>query len=489
MRLASKVKEMDFHEWPECVPRINQLGHRVHARWLLAKNHFANGDHGKVVSQCGKALLLNPDFAPAHLLLGWTHYNLGNFVEAMEKCLTTLRMDNKLIDAFYLKILLHFVQYQDKEVIKSCRNALDIEPKNSLLHFVLGDALYRLERYGKAEKSFRIALKYNHQMDIAHKRLASIYLKQGKDKKAIKEVTLALSLNPISPRARMLLGDIYLKQNDFQAALAEYREATVLNPLMADAHFKAGEAYTNLEQYALSILELRAVLFINRNYAEAYHRLGKIYYKMGNDNLAISHYETALDCRPGFTEARADLSDIMAAKGRLQEAIGEYREIFSQLKRVCPTGDLYFKKKEWLKAILTYRKALELDEAITLPKEDANIFVSESFAGVEKRKNRRYAVKIPLEIGGEKDSNVFAETVDISREGLFIESSLKLELGSEVTVMLGHPEHSDGIPITGKVVRVIKKTAHGDNRFGIQLDSGGGQSTAWHSFFADIDMV
>jgi hypothetical protein len=96
----------------------------------------------------------------------------------------------------------------------------------------------------------------------------------------------------------------------------------------------------------------------------------------------------------------------------------------------------------------------------------------------DRRASRRHDVKTPLRVGLWKSAipEQAAESENISKDGMFFSTDLRLSVGTVVEVLLKMPEEVTGEPTaewrcTGHVVRVEPvKSPGGEQRVGVQFD-------------------
>jgi hypothetical protein len=102
----------------------------------------------------------------------------------------------------------------------------------------------------------------------------------------------------------------------------------------------------------------------------------------------------------------------------------------------------------------------------------------------DHRKHPRVLLRMPVDL--RKGPGIYfpAETVNVSRQGLLIESAGDAEFGSRIEVITRlHGDGDQRIAVNGKIVRLDHREA-GNNRFGMELLSGDQGYQAWQDFWA-----
>jgi tetratricopeptide (TPR) repeat protein len=280
----------------------------------------------------------------------------------------------------------------------------------------------------------------------------------------------------------LILGDIYFARKDYSGALAEYQEASSINPKLAEAHFKAGEALFKLERYHEAILKYRVALFINSKLTEAHHRLGRIYFTLRQYETAISQYRAALALNPQWAVALADLGDLYATQGRYREAIGKYRSALELADLTCKAGNHLAAHGHYLEAIAEYRSALNMDSELILPEAVTEEVIYALGLRRDRRKHGRFFRRFSVKHRESADLWHQAATVNVSKEGLLVESSRKIEVGSKVKVVGILNQDGQSIVVRGRVVWMDREETGSDYRFGIELFSEEYGNQVWENF-------
>lgn len=478
---------MENNEW---LPRIQQLGNGAQAQMSLAYSCFTNGDHDGTIRHCAISKELNPSFYRPYLLLGWTYLNLGKLPQALHEAEATLQIDDTLVEAILLAAIVLMEMDRDEEAISQCYVGLGHDDQYAFFYYLLGKLLNRQEKYQEASVELEKAVRLNPQLADARQLLALNYLKIDEEEKALREVELVLQANPLSARMRIMLGSMYLEHGDYPSALAEFRGATTINPRMADAHYQAGVSYYRLERFPLAILELRIALSIHPNYPEAQHLLGKVYVHYSRYRLAIEFFLAALRLKVKFPEARCDLGDAYVLNRQFRAAIETYREAALSGDIPCEHAERLVGEKKLVEAVIAYRSALQLAD-LHIPGladgEETGVVPE----GKEQRRQERFNVQLAVNIQDRdgEERKATAETVDISQQGLLIESEQALAEGSVVTLTLSVPGSEEQIPVTGSIVRVQSSSKNNERkRFGIQLSGSGAANSGWDDFFSEFLM-
>lgn len=223
-----------------------------------------------------------------------------------------------------------------------------------------GVSLYSLGRYPEALACFNHVLATNDQDDYNYYLLifrGSVFDQLGDLTQALQDYNQAILQHPDQPEAYCLRANLYNNLGEGEQAIRNYNQAIALDSKYSIAYYNRGlcylrnesnekaladfdiaielgfwEAYTNrgaanqkignrrqaLEDY-LKAIEL------NPRDAIAYANLGAIYEKgLDRPDEAMEYYNTALLINPYYILAYFFRASLLAAIGRLEEAIADY---------------------------------------------------------------------------------------------------------------------------------------------------------------------
>jgi chemotaxis protein methyltransferase CheR len=110
--------------------------------YTLARALLEQGKVAEAIDQLQHKLKDDPNFAPAHCLVGRAYANLGHWAEARRWCQSALALDNLAAETYQI---LGLVYQQDGDLgsaISMLKKAIYLERENPLLHFNLA-ALYQ----------------------------------------------------------------------------------------------------------------------------------------------------------------------------------------------------------------------------------------------------------------------------------------------------------------------------------------------------------
>ena len=159
---------------------------------LLMEKHDPKGS----IESLKKTVKLDPQFAPAHLLLGTAYIQQKEWPEAQA--------------AF--------------------EKAVKLEPANPQALLGLAVVLSAQQDFPGARKALEHSLQLNPKSAEAHYELGKCFWGMGKWQEAEPHAVEALRLNKDFPPAHLLMGNIYLRKRDAASALKEFNEYLRLDP-------------------------------------------------------------------------------------------------------------------------------------------------------------------------------------------------------------------------------------------------------------------
>jgi tetratricopeptide (TPR) repeat protein len=288
-----------------------------------------------------RRILIEPDLASNHLLLGASYLLVHHFEEALSE----LQM------------------------------AIRLEPDNPALHNMLA-GYYRYRGMQEAclaelRESVRIV-----SAGIMPRMMVAGALEQfGRTPEAIEELRSLLSTNPAAVEPSEGLVEVYLEHKDRNSAIAELRrslkasssgfpkEAELVEARyqdeerLADLLKENGELEASAEQY------LYLLRFCPDN-AGLHNAYGNLLLEQKKMEDAIGEFRQAVDLNPDDTQSRVYLGTALAQKGELGEAREQFQEVIAKNPEDFRTHELigfaYMELKDEPDAINEFKRALEL---------------------------------------------------------------------------------------------------------------------------------
>jgi tetratricopeptide (TPR) repeat protein len=229
-----------------------------------------------------KAVVLQPDYAPAYNNLGVTLRAQGNLDEAIATYERGLRVDGDSQD----------------------------------LHFNLANALLSQNRADEAAAHLRASLAGEPDSADTHNNLGTALAAKGQYEPAVAEFRAAIALDPGSVLAHRNLGNALASMGRTAEALAALERAVAIAPADADANYDLGSLLLEAGRHADAALRLRAAIAANPRSPRALNNLGIALASQGQLQEALALFDQALAIDPGFADARRNRETARTARER-----------------------------------------------------------------------------------------------------------------------------------------------------------------------------
>ncbi|MEE9229232.1 MAG: tetratricopeptide repeat protein, partial [Acidobacteriota bacterium] len=243
----------------------------VYRLYLLGRHHsknFTQEGFNKASEYLNRAIQLDPDYAPAHAWLSWTHMASSDWL---------------------------FSPTQAKEDAKvAATRALELDETLAIAHSALGwNKLFYDYDWSAAEKEFKRALELNPGESDAHAGYAWCLFSKGRTAEAVVQVERGLELDPLS---------------------------VVVN-------FSVGLALHFNQQYDQAVEQLQKAVELHPNNMLSRGALGMVLEQKGKWHEAISQFEMAREVSNDNPWALAYLGHAFGASGQEEKASGILREL------------------------------------------------------------------------------------------------------------------------------------------------------------------
>ena len=343
---------------------------------LRGVSHFLRltvPENARAKSNFKKALALDPEYAAAHVMLGYTHlmdfvFGTNRDIQVLEQAAEMARQALSLDEASFLAHALLADVYRTKgqygQAVSQAERALALNPNDPTAYRGLGNALNSLGRSGEAVEALQKAMRLDPHYAVYYSTdLAAAFRHLGKYEKAISVLKDALSRNPdwahvyfelamnslmawsvaqtrdatlldqaVEMIERMLaidayslyghfampLVDLYQKQPD--KALADADKLMALAPDSADSYALKAAVLTAVGEGGDAVEMMAKAMQLNPDAPAWYlNTLATAYILTGREEEAVSTYEKVLESNPSHADAynaRLELTLLYAGSGR-----------------------------------------------------------------------------------------------------------------------------------------------------------------------------
>lgn len=277
----------------------------------------------------------------------------------------------------YQKGVSYYKQGQYDKAAKEFEPIVKDQPNYEFGHRILGFCYLKLKRYDKAVASLREAIKLRDDSYESYRALALAYFNQGSFQQALPTLDKAERLAK-TPREKY---DVFSTRGAAAFNVANYsRAASDLEKAVniqrgnpADI-LQLGISYYRLGQYDKAGEFLRQAAALEPNQEEARRYLGRLGYQQGVDLIEKQKYSEAAKLLRAYTEANPNDADGWFNLGLaylFADSLSAAEESLLRCLKLAPDngeahdriGYVYEKKKQYQKALASYRKAFQLTGA------------------------------------------------------------------------------------------------------------------------------
>jgi tetratricopeptide (TPR) repeat protein len=219
-------------------------------------------------------------------------------------------------------------QTQDFDgAMKELDTALQLDPKNPIVHMWRGIDLNRMSRYADAIGEFNQALATNPKLSGALNGRGYAYFNSGDSGKALVDLNGAIEGDPKLPAAYVTRGLVFSSMGEQQRAIDDLTSATRLGPDMWQAYSNLGFVYSKMRQFDKAIPAFDEALRLAPKNASIYNGRAWANMNLGNPDAAIPDLKQAISFAPNFIKAHGNLGRIHLERRDTDNAIAEYNEV------------------------------------------------------------------------------------------------------------------------------------------------------------------
>jgi predicted O-linked N-acetylglucosamine transferase (SPINDLY family) len=210
------------------------------------------------------------------------------------------------------------------EALAALEVAITLLPKDSEVHYNLGNYHYDQLQFIEAASHYQQAIKFNSSFAEAHYNLGSVQKELGLHDEAEFSYKTALKLKPKSAEINFNLAQVIYEQARYLDAIHYYQQAIKQQPDFVAAHVNLGACYKALGRLDDAISSYKNALKFNPEHADAYNNLGVVLKELGDIAQAESCYQAAIAINADYVPAYNNLSILLKDTGRKIEAESFY---------------------------------------------------------------------------------------------------------------------------------------------------------------------
>jgi len=340
---------------------FNNVGHALEsqAKYVEALEYFL------------QAVNVQDDDIGAHINVGRTHNNLGQFQEAEEAYLKAKSLLPRAkpgesyqtrIAPNHLNVFLNLANLIARnetrlgEADALYRQAISMRADYTQAYINRGDILIKMNKTKEAQEVYEKALFYDRNNPDIYYNLGVVLLEQRKPSQALAYLERALELEP-DHQASLLNSAIVLQEMAANDKEASDEDELIESDLNGNAiKWRRNEATTRLQR----------LLKLDPDNERALFNLGMLAMDNG-DMMAAEHYfKASVLIKPSFRSALFNLALLLSDTGRSLEAVPFLKQLVhyhtDHIKGLILLGDIYINSLKDLDAAeVCYIKILDLD--------------------------------------------------------------------------------------------------------------------------------
>jgi protein O-GlcNAc transferase len=172
------------------------------------------------------------------------------------------------------------------DAIIALKRAIDLRPKESSYHFVLGVAWLTKGDLQEAEHAFRQLLNLQPDNALAQTYLGYTLLKEKSFPEAREWLEKSLKRDASTPETHYYLGLIAQEQKEDERAVELFEKSIQLSPSFAHAHIALGATYLKLKNYSRAQQELETGAKLSPLDSKAHYNLALLYARLNDQQRA-----------------------------------------------------------------------------------------------------------------------------------------------------------------------------------------------------------
>ena len=266
-------------------------------RLNLGLAYFKAGEMKKALQEfsplLGSAPQSSPDRQRLAILVGMSHYSLGQFAQAAVYLKQAVSRDPQNIELLMALAHSYLWSKQYQNVLDTYRVILQLNPESAEADMLAGEASDELKDTPGAIVQFRAAVKADPKLPDVHFGLGYLLWGQRKYTEAAPELQAELDNDPRHAQALTYLGDVEIHLDRSDAAVPLLEKAISIDPKIELAHLDIGIIDATNGHIEDALREMKLAEKIAPDDVNVHWRLGRLYRSMGNRQAAAAELEKA----------------------------------------------------------------------------------------------------------------------------------------------------------------------------------------------------
>ena len=261
--------------------------------------------------------------AQKHNSAGVSLENRGKMEEAIAEFDEAIRLDPKLVLAYYNRAQAYFGLDRYERSIQDYDQAISLDPESVVFYTKKGEAYFALGQYERATQAHKEAIRRDPQFALAYYNRGGAYIELGQRDQAIQDYKRAVNLDRRFTLAYGFRCNLY--EDLFQDAVA-FKDCNGLSRFdsrFAKAYGERGFASFELGEYQQGIRDYDEAIRLDDN-RELYNNRGLAYQALGKSDEAFQDFQSAIGRGIGFAPAYYNRGKLLHDLGYYQFATEAY---------------------------------------------------------------------------------------------------------------------------------------------------------------------
>lgn len=254
----------------------------------------------------------------------WRLHQAGNLNEAARLYQEVLRANPRNFNALQLLGFVHFQRGEFLDAERIMEKAIRINPSSVDALYNRGCALQALDRPKEALQCFGKALTVKPDFVPAHINRGNVLSQMQRYDEALVSYDKALSLQPGSAEALLNRGNALLELKRPADALSSYDKALAREPRDPTAWNNRGSALEDLGRHVEAIESFGKAIALAQDYPDAFENRGNALMTLNRHAEALADFDRALALEPANTRALYNRASVLKTLKRPEEALAVF---------------------------------------------------------------------------------------------------------------------------------------------------------------------
>lgn len=265
------------------------------------------------------------------------HFNYGNicylkenYSEAAQSFKKVLETNEKLIKDIKNSNDTNSLEKDKKDTDGSFdlrSSEASIKHDEFAVHYNLGNAYFKLNKFDSAIEEYRKALNINPGLEDANENIARALISLDRIKEAIEYYEKVVEEDKTNFKVHYIIGKLYSELKKYDEAIVELNECIKINSSCKEAYETLGLVLTRIGKHDESILMFKKYVKIEPDDFKGHYSLGASYYKTGNKEKAIESFKKVIELKPDNFKSYYNMAIAMEEIELQEEAIEAFKKV------------------------------------------------------------------------------------------------------------------------------------------------------------------